>query len=134
MPLPSPEAHGLPDDTVIAVPVPDDGLTVFRLLRGAEPRVEDFEPDYTRPQAQLRRIPELFRSSISSWLQRDQALAQSTQMQVWIARVVLEPNPLTRVALTELGLGGKPQPGHIDVWGYPRELLACVAEVSETKR
>jgi len=134
MSLPAPKAHGLPDDTVIAVPVPDDGLIVFRLLRGAEPRVEDFEPDYTRPQAQLRRIPELSRVSISHWLESDQALAWSTHRPAWIARVQLTPNPLTRVALTEVDPSGDPRPGHVDVWAYPRDLRARVLAVVKAGR
>ena len=134
MALPVPQAHNLPDTAVVAVPVPDIGLVLYRLLRGAEPRVEDFEPDYTRPQAQLRGIPELFRASVSTWLERDQALTASTQRRAQIARVELDPGRLTRVALTELDPRGEHRPGHVDVWGYPRELLACVAEVTVIER
>lgn len=118
----------------MAVPVPDGGLTVFRLLRGAEPRVEDFEPDYTRPQAQLRGIPELSRASISHWLEHEQALSVSTAPRAYIARVDLEPNLLTRVALTELAPNSEPRPGHVDIWGYPRDLLAAVVDVSAIGR
>jgi hypothetical protein len=136
MPLPAPRSHGLPQTAVVAVPVPDDGLVVYRLLRGAEPRREDFEPDFTRPQAQLRGIPELLWASISTWLERDQALAWSTQRRTWIAQLNLRPDdpPLTRVALTERGLHGEPRPGHVDVWGYSRQLLDGIAEISVTER
>lgn len=119
MPLPAPDRHQLPREATIAVPVPPGGLTVYRLLRGPEPRQEDFEPDYTRPQAQLRGIPELFRVGISHWLEREQALAVSTERRTSIARVELRPDPLTRVALTELDPRGEPRPGHVDVWGPP---------------
>lgn len=129
MPLPSPERHGLPPEAAIAVPVPPEGLTVFRLLDGPEPRQKDFEPTHTRPQAQLRGIPELFRSSVSHWLDQEQALARSRQREAWIARVDLRPDPLNRVALTEYDPFGEFRPGHVDVWGYPRELLARVVDV-----
>jgi hypothetical protein len=119
---------------VIAIPVPPDGLTVYRLLRGRDPRPEDFEPHYTRPQAQLRGIPELFRVSVSSWLGHEQALAQSRQQPTYVGRVDLRPSPLTRVALTERDAQGEPLPGHLDVWGYPRDLLACVVNVLVIER
>lgn len=134
MPLPVPERHHLAPEAVIAVPVPPDGLTVYRLLRGRDPRPEDFEPDYTRPQAQLRGIPELFRVSVSSWLEHEQALAQSRQRPTYIGRVDLWPSPLTRVALTERDAQGEPLPGHVDIWGYPRDLLACVVDVLVIER
>jgi hypothetical protein len=134
MTLPSPERHDLPQEAVITVPVPPDGLTLFRLLRGGDPRQEDFEPDYTRPQAQLRSIPELFRGSISHWLEQKQAVSVSTERRAGIARVHLRPDPLTRVALTEFDPRGEPRPGHVDVWGYPRELLACVVDVVVVER
>jgi hypothetical protein len=129
MTLPVPERHDLAPEATIAVPVPPDGLTLYRLLRGPEPQPEDFEPDYTRPQAQLRGIPELSRVSISHWLHQEQALAQSRQRRVWIAPVELRPDPLTRIALTEYDPSGEPLPGHVDLWGYPRDLLACVVDV-----
>lgn len=134
MTLPVPERHQLPPEATIAVPVPPDGLTVYRLLRGRDPRPEDFEPDYTRPQAQLRGIPELSRVGVSHWLDREQALAWSNRRRTWIGQVDLRPNPLTRVALTERDPFGEPLPGHVDVWGYPRDLLACVVDVLVLER
>lgn len=129
MPLPTPEDYGLPDETTIAVPIPAGGLTLFRLLRSASPRIDDFEPDWTRPQARLRRIPELSRSSISHWLEQGQALSASTRRVAFVARLELEDESLTRVALTEReGLG------HVDVWAYPRTLLAAVVEVARLER
>lgn len=95
MPLPRPQAFGLPATTAIAVPVPDEGLTLYRLLRGTEPRQEDFEPTFTRPQAQLRGIPELFRTSMSHWLHPEQAAAWSTQPVYRLARLELRADPLT---------------------------------------
>jgi hypothetical protein len=132
--LPVPERHQLPLEATIAVPVPPDGLTLYRLLDGPEPRVKDFEPTQTRPQAQLRGVPELFRCAVSHWLEEDQALARSRQREVWIARVDLRADLLTRVGLTEYDPLGDFRPGHVDVWGYPRELLACVVDVLLNER
>ncbi|MGH2989004.1 MAG: hypothetical protein ACRDMY_03910 [Gaiellaceae bacterium] len=129
MPLPSPDRHNLPTEAAIAVPVPPDGLTLYRLLDASEPRQKDFEPTYTRPQAQIRAIPELFRASVSCWLQPEQALTALRRPRVWSAQLELRQDPLTRVALTELDPHGESRPGHVDVWAYPRELLASVIDV-----
>ena len=123
MRLPTPGARGLPDDATIVVPVPGGGLTVYRLLEASEPRLSDFECGWTRAQGQLRGIPELFRTSISAWLEQTQA-ARASRGVAHIARLALEPGPLTRVALTE-----DEDIGHVDVWAYPRELQRAVVEV-----
>lgn len=133
MPLPRPEDLDLPPSSVVVVAVPDEGLTLYRLLRGSEPRQEDFEPSFTRPQAQLRGIPELFRTSASHWLRPEQAAAWSTQAVYRIARVELRPDPLIRVALTERA-GNGVRPGHVDVWSYPTALLQAVVDVTEGRR
>jgi hypothetical protein len=122
--LPKPVEHALPEEAVIAVPLPPRGLTLYRLLESEEPGIDDFEPTWTRPQAQLRGVPELFRSGLSHWLDQARAAAQSGRRQVWVARLELEPHPLTRVALTE-----QFGEGHVDVWGYPRDLLRAVVGV-----
>ena len=109
---------------MIAVPLPPRGLTVYRLLNTEEPGIDDFEPTWTRPQAQLRGLPELFRSGLSHWLDLALAARQSGRREAWVARLQLEPHPLTRVALTEQ-FGA----GHVDVWGYPRDLLRAVVDV-----
>ncbi len=128
MTLPRPEALGLPAGSAVAVPVPDGGLTLYRRLRHADPTVDDFELTWTRPQAQLRRIPDLFRTSFSHWLFPEQAIAAGDGITRYLARVELVPDPLIRVALTER-VGDDREPGHVDVWAYPRQLLAAVAEV-----
>jgi hypothetical protein len=122
--LPTPRAHSLPDDATIAVPVPPGGLTLYRLLESESPRLEDFEPVWTRPQAQLRRIPELFRVSISHWLELEQALLASERRLAFVARLELEPDPLVHAALTE-----QEARGHVDVWANPHVLLRAVADV-----
>ena len=127
--LPSPETCGLPFESAVAVPVPREGLILYRLLRGPAPVPGDFEPTWTRPQAQLRQIPELFRSSVSHWLSREQALRHSEREEVYLAQVELRPQPLIRVALTE-----QFGEGHVDVWGYPRDLLAAAVDVAHLQR
>lgn len=133
MALARPEDFGLPPTSVVVVTVPDEGLTLYRLLRGPEPRREDFEPSFTRPQGQLRGIPEVFRVSVSHWLRADQAAAWSTESVYRLARVELRPDPLVRVALTERA-GDGVRLGHVDVWAYPNALLQAVVDVSEGRR
>lgn len=128
MRLPTPEAHGLPPDATVAVPVPRSGLVLYRVLEAEAPRLKDFEPTRTRAQAQLLGIPELFRVSISHWLELDQALAASERRVAFAARVELETDPLVRVALTEQG-----DDGHVDVWASPHVMLRAVADVVRRK-
>lgn len=128
-PLPSPAEHGLPTSATIAVPVPADGLTLYRLLEHETPSEHDFEPKLSRTQAKLRGVPELFRGSISHWLQRDQAIVASERTTCFIAQLNLAAGNLLRVALTEdWGVG------HVDVWGHPRELFDSVAGVVRERR
>ncbi len=129
MALPSPELLGLPAGSAVAVAVPDARLTLYRLLRHPEPHIEDFEPHLTRPQAALRRVPELFRASVSHWLGPKEAAATSTSRVFYLARVELVPDPLICVALTER-VTNEYRPDHVDVWGYPRQLLAAVVDVT----
>lgn len=75
--LPKPDAHGLPETTIIAVPVPDDGLMLYRLVDDETPTLRDFEERRTRPQAERDGIPELFRLSVSHWLRYEQAAGHS---------------------------------------------------------
>jgi hypothetical protein len=56
--LPTPTAHGLPEEATIAVPVPADGLTLYRLVEHAEPGTHDFEPKLSR---MLRAVAEVIR-------------------------------------------------------------------------
>ncbi len=114
--------HGLPSDVAIIVTVPVGGLILYRLLASNEPRVSDFEPGWTRAQGQLRGIPEVFRTSVGTWLEQSEAVAASNRRVAYVAQLALEPGPLTRVALTS-----PIDRGHVDVWGYPRELLGAVA-------
>ncbi len=120
--LPEPVEHGLAETATIAVPVPDDGLRLYRLVDGEAPALRDFEERRTRPQAERDGIPELFRLSVSHWLRYEQAAAHSIRRRFHVAELELEPHALIRVALTE-GHGE----GHVDVWAPPEALLAAVA-------
>ena len=105
--------------------MPAAGLTLHRLLEHEAPSARDFEPSLSRNQAKRARIPELFRGSISHWLEHRHALAISERRTSFVARVELgDAGSLIRVALTE-----EKGPGHVDVWGHPNDLLAAVAGV-----
>jgi hypothetical protein len=127
--LPTPAEHGLPGTTTIAVPVPFDGLTLYRLLEHESPGERDFEPKLSRNQARLRGLPELFRGSISHWLERRAAISASERSTCFVARLELSGESLIRVALTE-----EWGSGHVDVWAPPQELMAAVAEVVRERR
>jgi hypothetical protein len=126
MPLPRASDHELPRDATIAVPVPAEGLTLYRLVDGESPTVRDFDERRTRPQAERDGVPELFRLSVSHWLRYEQAAARSTRHRFHVAELRLEPHQLVRVALTE-----EHGEGHVDVWAAPQTLLEAVASVVE---
>jgi hypothetical protein len=127
--LPSPDAHGLAETATIAVPVPPDGLTLYRLLEHQTQSEHDFEPKLSRNQAKLRGVPELFRGSISHWLEQTQAVRASERSICFVAQLELPPDRLLRVAMTEqLGRG------HVDVWAHPQELLGAVVDVVRERK
>jgi hypothetical protein len=127
--LPRPRDHGLTPMTTIAVPVPDEGLALYRLLEHERAGERDFEPKLSRNQAKLRGLPELFRGSVSHWLEHSQAVKASERSTSYVARLELSGGGLIRVALTEdWGLG------HVDVWAHPQELLAAVTDVARERR
>jgi hypothetical protein len=126
--LPRPAAIGLPDAT-IAVPVPSPGLTVHRLLEHDQPTQRDFEPALTRSQARVRGLPELFRGSVSHWIDEAQAVDASARPTCFVALVNLVAQSTVRVALTEEWGNG-----HVDVWAHPEELLAAVGRVERRRK
>jgi hypothetical protein len=123
VPLPTPADHGLPDDATIVVPV-SGPLTLYRLLEHEHAREGDFEPSLSRNQAKRRGIPELFRGSVSHWLEEGQAVAASKRPTSFVARLHLTATGLVHVAVTE-----QRAEGHVDVWAHPEELLQAVVEV-----
>jgi hypothetical protein len=124
VPLPSPADHGLPGDATIVVPVPGP-LTLYRLLEQERAREGDFEPSMSRNQAKRRGIPELFRGSVSHWLEERQAVEASTRPTSFVARLDLTATGLVHVAATE-----QRAEGHVDVWGHPQELLQAASRSS----
>jgi hypothetical protein len=124
MSLPSPRGHSLPVDATIVVPVPSQGLTLHRLLEHQTADKRDFQPRLSRNQAKLRGLPELFRGSVSHWLEQIQAVAASERRACFVARLELSDASLIRVALTEQWGAG-----HVDVWAHPEELLSAVVAV-----
>src|SRR5919204_3493455 len=128
-PLPAPELYELPEGATIAVPVPAEGLTLYRLLEHESPTERDFEPNLSRNQAKLRGVPELFRGSISHWLEHGQAVRASERSVCFVSRLELSAGGLLRVAMTE-DMGR----GHVDVWAHPQELLQAVVEVRRERR
>lgn len=99
------------------------------LLEHATPSERDFEPKLSRNQAKLRGVPELFRGSISHWLEHGQAVSASERSICFVARLDLSSGSLLRVALTEQWGSG-----HVDVWGHPQELLALVVAVGRERK
>jgi hypothetical protein len=100
------------------------GLTLHRLLEHEIPSERDFEPKLSRNQAKLRGVSELFRVSVSHWLEHDDAVRASERPRCFVARLEIPSGTLLRVALTE-----EWGHGHVDVWGHPQELLAAIADV-----
>ena len=120
--LPDPRQMGLPIGAFVVVPA--NGLDLWRLLRESSPTVSDFEERVTRAQAERIGLPEIFRTTVSHFEQRRQAVAQSRSRRGYVARLHLTADPHTRVALTTFE-----HAGHVDVWGFPLTLLAAVLDV-----
>lgn len=112
--LPLPSELGLSDEVVVAIP--ESGLGVYRLIRGAKPRREDFLA--TRPEkARQRGLPEILRLGYSAYLTREAAERVRRFPESRIAIVTLPQSPLVHVART---LGS---PDHVTVWAPPQVSL-----------
>lgn len=107
---------GLPSRAVIAVPVPDNGLTLYRLVTNNPPEIEDFEPK-SEAFGELTGAYELNRLGVSHFLTREDVEAVRKRPGSLVARVTLRPRRRTHVART-----GRLH-GHVDVWGPLEELL-----------
>jgi hypothetical protein len=120
--LPDPANLGLAPfpDSVLAVRVPVDGLTVFRLVNSVPATDEDFVP-YT---AKLRSggMPIVLTNSISVWLSTQSALNVRRRSTSRIAELRLVPDPFTHVARTNRIREGD----HVSVWAPKRRLLRAV--------
>lgn len=120
--LPDPRQLTLPAGAFVVVPAA--GLDLWRLLRESSPTVGDFEERVTRAQAERLGLPEIFRTSVSHFEYRRQAVAQSRSGRGYVALLHLTADPHTRVALTPFE-----HDGHVDVWGFPRRLIAAIRDV-----
>ena len=98
--LPDPRQMGLPAGAFVVVLAA--GQDVWRLSRESSPTVSDVEERVTRAQAERLGLPEIFRTSVSHFEQRSQAVAQSRSRRGYVARLHLTADPHTRVALTPL--------------------------------
>jgi len=78
----------------------------------------------SRAQAKIQGLPELFRGSLSHWLEHDQAIAASERRTCFVAQLDLAAGTSIRLALTEEW--GR---GHVDVWAHPDELLSRIVNV-----
>jgi hypothetical protein len=120
--LPEPPELGLAafPDCVVAVRVPADGLTVYRLVSSVPATDEDFIP-YT---AKLRTggKPVLLTNAISVFLSAESALRVRRRPTSRLAQLRLEPDPLTHVARTH----HDPDGDHVSVWAPKRRLLRAV--------
>jgi len=100
-------------------------LTLYRLLEHETPSKGDFEPNLSRNQAKLRGVPDLFRGSISHWLEHGQAVRASERSVCFVSRLELSSGGLLRVAMTE-DLGR--------VWAHTQELLRAVVDVVRERK
>lgn len=122
MGLPHPLQLGLDPfpECVVAVSVPCEGLTVFRLVRTVPATEEDF---VSRVAAlAIGGQPVLLTCAISAFLTADAALRVRRRPSSRVAQLRLEPDPLVHVASTNRLVGGS----HVSVWGPKRRLLRAV--------
>lgn len=120
--LPDPRGLVLPTGAFVVVPA--TGLDLWRLLRESAPTANDFEERVTRAHAERIGLPEIFRTSVSHFEQRPQAVIQSRRGRGYVARLHLTADPHTRVALTPFE-----HDGHVDVWSFPHIPLAAIRDV-----
>lgn len=124
MPVPDPRTLSVPPKAIVAVLVPPEGITLFRLVEGPVAGRGDFEERRTRPQAEREGVPELLRLSVSHWLTFDAAATKTLRRPCHVAEVALAPGGLARLARTD-----PIEEGHVDVWAAPGEILSGVVRV-----
>lgn len=121
-PLPDPTDLGLLPfpDCVVAIRVPADGLTVYRLVRTVPATEEDFVP--LSATGRIGGQPVLLNCGISVFLSAGSALVVRRHPTSRVAELRLRPDPLTHVARTNRLYSGD----HISVWAPKRRLLRAV--------
>jgi hypothetical protein len=119
--LPDPAELGLAPfpDCAVAVRVPADGLTVFRLVRTVPATEDDFVP---RSPLRVGAHPILLTCAISVFLSARSALDVRRRPASGLAQLRLEPDPLTHIARTSQD----PRKDHVSVWAPKRRLLRAV--------
>jgi hypothetical protein len=106
-------------DCVVAVRVPRDGLTVYRLVKTVPATEEDFVP---RNPLRVGAHSIVLTCAVSVFLSAESALEVRRYPASRIAQLRLQPDPLTHVArTTRLATGD-----HISVWAPKRRLLRAV--------
>jgi hypothetical protein len=120
-PLPDPTDFGLSPfpDCVVAVRVPADGLTVFRLVNTVPATEDDFVP---RSPLRVGAHPILVTCAVSVFLSANSALSVRVRPTSRVAQLRLRPDPLTHVAHTAQDR----QRDHLSVWAPKRRLLRAV--------
>jgi hypothetical protein len=124
--LPDPTELGLAPfpDSAVAVRVPADGLTVYRLVRTVPATEDDFIPLVTT--GRIGGQPVLLNCAISVFLTAKSALVVRKHPSSRVAELRLRPDPLTHVARTNRMYHGD----HVSVWAPKRRLLRAVVDYS----
>jgi hypothetical protein len=111
-------------DNVVAVRVPANGLTVYRLVRAVPATEDDFVPLVTT--GRIGGQPVLLNCAISAFLSAKSALRVRKHPSSRVAELRLRPDPLTHVARTNRMYDGD----HVSVWAPKRRLLRAVIDYS----
>lgn len=120
LPDPAELALGPFPATVVAVPVPPEGLTLYRLVRAVPPVEADFAARTAALSVGGQTV--LLRSAISAFLTPASAIRSRRRPASRLAELHLVPDPLVHVARTTRIAHGE----HVCVWGPRRRLLRCV--------
>jgi hypothetical protein len=120
MAFPDPTDFGLAPfpDSVVAVRVPPEGLTLYRLVRSRPADVNQDFRWHSLAWAATGSHSELLRVAFSHYLSIDAAIRFMTKPGSWVAQLSLKPSPLIHIARTNRLAGGT----HVSVWA-PTDLL-----------
>jgi hypothetical protein len=121
VPLPDPTDFGLPPfpDAVVAVRIPPEGITLYRLVRSKPADINQDFRWHSLAWAATNSHSELLRVAFSHYLSVEAATKVMVKPGSWVAELRLGPSPLVHVARTRRLAGGH----HVSVWAPP-DLLA----------